>query len=648
MRISAGVVLLFLVALGVSDLGGDNSNNVALLTTVDAKKSSSAPSHRGGSSSSRRSGSGGGPSRRGPPPVSKPKYYDDDEYDEDVEDDFDEEEDEEEDDMEIDIEVDEEEFDDEEEDEEDYRPRPRGPKSKKMASPRRGPPPSKSKKRPSRPSGGGGPAGRSRGSSNRRGDRDGYYDDAGGRPRKGGARPPPRSARGRGGPPPPRRGGRNSRVVPYTRQPQGPSTFVRGMSTLRSYMPDPTSVKEATMKSLSVARETTSSLSTNLYREVKGLTSSELEQVMLKATRPDDTPVKGKHAERLVGLTYQVSSQFEIYDAVLRKLWAKMAEKDWRTTIKALYILHRFSADGSPQHAQSLKLKLREIRRTQDPKRKGKFFSTKILTNWDPSPANAKFQAFSERYAHYVLLRAQAFAGMFEEIRDPPPQSAKDRRKKAPPKPITSTSLRAEHLSSARKLLNDGVACELRKGEECENTAIAVERVAADLLSLTSAVATALTAALKDDNAVKSGADPVLLKKWCEFYSEELQPKTKSMVKKTTPKLDAYGLYLPARQKATLSPDLLQKGLKLDETSSSSSESTDGDEDAAEDTAADEDAAKDGAVDEDSPSSKDEDGKPAEEEPLEDVEVDAVEDLEDEYEYEEEEEYYDDEDDEEL
>jgi ENTH domain len=105
-----------------------------------------------------------------------------------------------------------------------------------------------------------------------------------------------------------------------------------------------------------VARETTSGLSTNLYREVKGLTSSELEQVMLKATRPDDTAVKGKHAERLVGVTYQVSSRFDIYDAVLRKLWGKMAEKDWRTTIKALYILHRFSADGAPEHAPALKV----------------------------------------------------------------------------------------------------------------------------------------------------------------------------------------------------------------------------------------------------------------------------------------------------
>ena len=171
-------------------------------------------------------------------------------------------------------------------------------------------------------------------------------------PRRPRRRPPP--GRGRG--PPPRRRTQDGRVVAWSNQRQPPSTFARGLSALRSSMPDPASVKEAALKSLSVARETTSGLSANLYREVKGLTSSELEQVMLKATRPDDTPVKGKHAERLVGVTYQISARYDIYDAVLRKLWAKMAEKDWRTTIKALYILHRFSADGSPEHAAALKV----------------------------------------------------------------------------------------------------------------------------------------------------------------------------------------------------------------------------------------------------------------------------------------------------
>ena len=310
MKFSTGALLLF----------------VALIAGVDkivARKAprSAASSRRNSASKPSRSS----PSRSRQPPVSKRRteMYDDDEddYDMGYEDPVDEDEEEYE---------EEEIVESEEEEEEEYRPKRKSSKG----SP-------------------------SRKSASRRSSRfeDEEEDDFA--PRRPNRRAAP--GRGRGGPPPPgrRRPGRGgSRVVPYTSRRQQPSTFSRGISALRSSMPDPNSVKEAAMKSLSVARETTSGLSANLYREVKGLTSSELEQVMLKATRPDDTPVKGKHAERLVGVTYQISGRYDIYDAVLRKLWAKMAEKDWRTTIKALYILHRFAADGSPDHAPALKVRI--------------------------------------------------------------------------------------------------------------------------------------------------------------------------------------------------------------------------------------------------------------------------------------------------
>jgi hypothetical protein len=319
---------------------------IAGVENISAKKSprsAAASNRRGPNRSSRPSSSG---SKR--PPISKRRseIYDDEDEEDDIglEDPMDEEEDE------YEAEIDSEEDDDEE----DYRPRPSRPtpsRARKSSLPPkssgsrgRGPVPKKSVSRKSRSS--------SR--SSRYDDEEDDYPP----PRRsgggGGGRNPPR--RGRGGPPP-RRGRPSGRVVPYSRQRQQPSTFTRGLTALRSSMPDPGSVKEAAFKSLNVARETTSGLSSNLFREVKGLTSSELEQVMLKATRPDDTPVKGKHAERLVGVTYQISGRYDIYDAVLRKLWAKMAEKDWRTTIKALYILHRFSADGSPDHAPALKVR---------------------------------------------------------------------------------------------------------------------------------------------------------------------------------------------------------------------------------------------------------------------------------------------------
>jgi ANTH domain len=301
---------------------------VAILAALDhtAVVSAKKPSRPSSSSSRRGPPKGTGSSRR--PPVSKRRYEEEEGEDESgYNDPYDEEVDEEDEDVEPEIEVD---FEDDVEEEEEYRPKPRKSKAR-GGSQRPGIP---KKKAPS-----------SRKGSSKYYDEEDEYDRPPRRPKKGGLPP-----RGRG--PPPRRG--RGRVVPYTQQ--TPSSFTRGLEALRKSMPDPSSVKDAAVKSLNVARETTSSLSANLYREVKGLTSSELEQVMLKATRPDDTPVKGKHAERLVGVTYQISGRYDIYDAVLRKLWAKMAEKDWRTTIKALYILHRFSADGSPEHAAALKV----------------------------------------------------------------------------------------------------------------------------------------------------------------------------------------------------------------------------------------------------------------------------------------------------
>lgn len=246
----------------------------------------------------------------------------------------------------------------------------------------------------------------------------------------------------------------------------------------------------------------------------------------------------------------------------------KMIEKDWRTTMKSLYILHRFSADGAPEHAAALKARLRELRRTKDPKRKDKFFNSKQLLAGDVKPDNIKFRAFMARYAHYVLLRAQCFGGMFDEIAVAPKLD-----KKKPPKPITATCLRVEHLDAAALLLKAGLACMLKEGEECENTAIPAERVAADLIGLTTAVASALNRVLKEDDL--KGADPALLKRWCAFYSDELLPQTKTLVKKITPKLDAYGLFLPSRMGASVPRDLLEKGLTLSESSSEADPSVD-------------------------------------------------------------------------
>lgn len=246
------------------------------------------------------------------------------------------------------------------------------------------------------------------------------------------------------------------------------------------------------------------------------------------------------------------------------------------------------------------------------------------------------------RYAHYVLLRAQCFGGVFDEISQKATPSKKDKKAAAAPKkPITSTNLRVEHLEAAKMLLKAGVACQLKEGEECENTAIAAERVASDMIGLTTAVAIALNRALKSDDL--EGADPALIKRWCEFYSEELLPQTRAMVKKTSAKLDAYGLFLPSRMGASLSPETLQKGLHAEQMVPG----TAGDQ--ADDEEKDEDAsAKEAEVEGEEVDAKDEealDEGEAREAPAVGADEDVLDngDEYDEYEYEEEE-YYDDED----
>ena len=244
------------------------------------------------------------------------------------------------------------------------------------------------------------------------------------------------------------------------------------------------------------------------------------------------------------------------------------------------------------------------------------------------------------RYSHYVLLRAQCFGGIFDEISQKPAPSKRDKKSssKTPQKPITSTNLRVENLNAAVMLLKAGVACQLKEGEECENTAIAAERVASDLIGLTTAVAIALNRALKGDSL--DGADPALIKRWCEFYSEELLPQTRAMVKKTSPKLDAFGLFLPSRMGASLTPETLQKGLKADELPGGSSQGGSEEEEVKDEKEAPEEEEKE----EEEAEEKLEEAEVEEEK--KDLEDDAALDEGDEYdEYEyEEEEFYDDED----
>jgi hypothetical protein len=62
-----------------------------------------------------------------------------------------------------------------------------------------------------------------------------------------------------------------------------------------------------------------------------------------------------------------------------------MAEKDVRTKLKSVYVLHRFSVDGGSEHREALKQRLRALRKTRDPKKGGgtRYFDSKVLIGVD-------------------------------------------------------------------------------------------------------------------------------------------------------------------------------------------------------------------------------------------------------------------------
>lgn len=54
----------------------------------------------------------------------------------------------------------------------------------------------------------------------------------------------------------------------------------------------------------------------------------------------------------------------------VRKLWAKMADKEWRVAMKALHIVHHFAAEGSSEHARNLQESVAVLRTHHDSRRK--------------------------------------------------------------------------------------------------------------------------------------------------------------------------------------------------------------------------------------------------------------------------------------
>mmetsp|Transcript_35094 Transcript_35094/g.57785 ORF Transcript_35094/g.57785 Transcript_35094/m.57785 type:complete len:463 (+) Transcript_35094:606-1994(+) len=213
-----------------------------------------------------------------------------------------------------------------------------------------------------------------------------------------------------------------------------------------------------------------------MTRDLKEYFAGDVEAAMLKVTRPDDYSPDPLTMDSIVRQTEHfeidedVTSKSNCYRQLLTKIWNKLAEEDWRTTAKALLLLHKLLRTVKPEDGRCIKIFLMKMsREVHDRRTMERCFSPALIRKTSCGPDHRRMEDFLGRYSAYVLQRGFIFTAGFAELR-------------------LMHKLRHEDgvaiLYAAKKLLAKGLACRLRADEETEVTAACLELLAADLCDL--------------------------------------------------------------------------------------------------------------------------------------------------------------------
>lgn len=154
-------------------------------------------------------------------------------------------------------------------------------------------------------------------------------------------------------------------------------------------------------------------------RLAKAYYSSEYEKFLLTATWPSDQRVPQHLTKRLVESVARFPArphalpEDDPYRVTLRKLWKKMVEKDWRTSLKALYLVHALSRQTPLKNSRALSKMLKSMLGDVDPKTGRKYFNRRDLVAHKRDDRAARLV---DAYNGLVLRRALLFAGKFEDV----------------------------------------------------------------------------------------------------------------------------------------------------------------------------------------------------------------------------------------
>jgi hypothetical protein len=210
---------------------------------------------------------------------------------------------------------------------------------------------------------------------------------------------------------------------------------------------------------------TTNALQTSYsaMRDAKSFFSSDFESLLLEATRPTEDAPDPTAVERVVATVGTFVRNLDLRDATnpyrvtLRKLWAKLAEKDARTTLKALFLLHTLLASVEPEDGAILRAMIQKMAKETCKRTRCKYFDPAAILDcgqgggggggsgtgsfifdsgdaedgggpdfdddFDDGPLGGMHQqrqratwGFLQPYQRYVLRRAAYFTSSFEEM----------------------------------------------------------------------------------------------------------------------------------------------------------------------------------------------------------------------------------------
>lgn len=188
-------------------------------------------------------------------------------------------------------------------------------------------------------------------------------------------------------------------------------------------------ISSASEKALNIASALVQSAS-RINRDIKAYFSSDFEVLLLRMTSPSDEMIPAVDTERFVATIQSfihnddVISESNTYRVTLRKIWAKIAEPDSRTSLKAVYMLHTLLKSSKPADGAIFRKLVMKMAKEYSTRSKTKYFNVKQLEKSRSGSADThdvhkqQLQKFWSAYAEFVVMRGNSFLCNFEELKD--------------------------------------------------------------------------------------------------------------------------------------------------------------------------------------------------------------------------------------